>query len=645
MKENIDDIIGMTFPQKCGDSFVVLEKTNKSEGQGIFYKCQFIKYPYIFFETKSRILSITFDNPLIEQKEFIEKEWPINDGEFIIIIKKSKEKDKGGHYLFECNYKKYPLKKNFLCNKKNIIKGAIYSKRAEREFLIRKIWLQKCGDWIKILGKDKKGQLVCEFQKYPCIRKATKKDVIEGNVKNYELEKHKKQLLKKFESWKNKKESSFINKEFKQYCGDFLKVKKKLKNNYYECEFIKYPYKILAYINNVLRGTVNNPKIEQVEFIDKLWPQNCGDTLRIIRKSQRKINNGEYLWEAEFIKYPYKIEVQKGHIIRGVVDNPNLPWRTKEGLLDAIYTFKEKPTLKQISQYLSINISTIGQSINKFELRNYIQYFPNHQEEEIISFLNTFYKKDIIQNTFKIIKDREIDIYFPLEKFGIEYNGNYWHSDLFKEKNYHQEKSLLAQEKNIKLIHIWEWEWLNKEQIIKSLIKSKLGIFDKRVGASKCKIKELDYKTYASFCNENHLQGEAGAKVKLGLFYKDELVQIMSFSLPRFTSDYEWEIIRECSKLNYIIIGGKEKLWSYFVKNYNPNNCISYCDFSKFNGSSYLKLGFKQEKLNKPGFVWWDSKSNEVFWRNPYKNQEMKEKGYYKIWDCGQLVFTWIKKY
>ena len=71
------------------------------------------------------------------------------------------------------------MKKNFLCDKKSIIKGGLYSKRAEREFLIRKVWLQKCGDWIKILGKDKKGQLVCEFQRYPCIKKAIKKDVIE----------------------------------------------------------------------------------------------------------------------------------------------------------------------------------------------------------------------------------------------------------------------------------------------------------------------------------------------------------------------------------------------------------------------------------------------------------------------------------
>ena len=91
------------------------------------------------------------------------------------------------------------------------------------------------------------------------------------------------------------------------------------------------------------------------------------------------------------------------------------------------------------------------------------------------------------------------------------------------------------------------------------------------------------------------MQGECGARIKLGLFYKEELVQIMSFGVPRFTNKYEWEILRECSKVEWGIVGGKEKLWNYFLKHYNPKNCISYCDYSKFKGDSYLKIGFKKD--------------------------------------------------
>ena len=63
------------------------------------------------------------------------------------------------------------------------------------------------------------------------------------------------------------------------------------------------------------------------------------------------------------------------------------------------------------------------------------------------------------------------------------------------------------------------------------------------------------------------MQGEAGARIKLGLYYANELVQVISFSKPRFTDKYEYEIIRECSKLGYIILGGKERLFKYFLKN------------------------------------------------------------------------------
>ena len=53
-----------------------------------------------------------------------------------------------------------------------------------------------------------------------------------------------------------------------------------------------------------LKGSVNNPQIEKVEFIDKIWPQNCGDSLKIIEKSDKKQSGTEYLWKCKFIKYP-----------------------------------------------------------------------------------------------------------------------------------------------------------------------------------------------------------------------------------------------------------------------------------------------------------------------------------------------------
>ena len=114
----------------------------------------------------------------------------------------------------------------------------------------------------------------------------------------------------------------------------------------------------------------------------------------------------------------------------------------------------------------------------------------------------------------------------------------------------------------------------------------------------------------------------------------------MSFGCPRFNSDYQWEIIRECSKLEYIILGGKEKLWKRFLKDYSPNNCISYCDFGKFDGHSYIKLGFEKKRLNKPGFVWYDMNLKQIYQRTPWKHNEYKN--FYSLSIGGiksQLIF------
>ena len=138
--------------------------------------------------------------------------------------------------------------------------------------------------------------------------------------------------------------------------------------------------------------------------------------------------------------------------------------------------------------------------------------------------------------------------------------------------------------------------------MVKNFIKSSFGIFDKKFFARKCKIKEINNITYRNFCEENHLQGYSPASVKVGLFYENELIQIMSFAKPRFSKDIEWELTRECSKMNYSIVGGKRKLLKYFERKYNPKSLISYCEKDKFSGKSYYEAGFKLDRESQPSY-------------------------------------------
>ena len=443
-------------------------------------------------------------------------------------------------------------------------------------------------------------------------------------------------------------DKDFIGNKFLQKCGQYISVisktdkKQSGRNPLFECVFDN-GQKILCRKDHVLRGTVQNEEIckeHEDEFLNKEFKQNCGYILIPINKTIKKIN-GVYTYEGYFKNfekygnvYFLKVNAQKGR-----VDNPFLVWKNKKLFEQYLKDKKEKITIHEISKDLKISFSLIGQYIYKYNLFDYISYNSKNseQEENLRNFIKSIYKGKIEKYCLK--NSQEIDIYLPDLKLGFEYNGNYWHSELFRDKNYHLNKTLQAKKEDICLIHIWEYEY--RENNIKDFIKNKINDKKYIFYGRKCEVKNITTLEYNEFCIKNHIQGKRGAKVKLGLFCKNELVQIMSFGVPRFTDKYEWELIRECTKYSCIVIGGEQKIFKYFLKNYSPKSIISYCDFSKFSGNSYLKLGFSLKIINND-FVWWDQKTNSIFWRNPYKNKELSEKCL-KLWKVGQKSFVFEK--
>lgn len=290
----------------------------------------------------------------------------------------------------------------------------------------------------------------------------------------------------------NKSLRNFENNIWSQNCGDSLKIigksNEKTKDGHilFECEFQKYFYRVLATKNNILKGRVNNPQIEQVEFVDKIWPQHCGDSLKIIKKSTIK-KESHYLWECEFIKYPCKICIKKGYILRGVVKNPKLPWLNKENLIQYIQeNFKEKPTLKELANSLNVSYPLLSQKINKFELNNLIKYYDySGEENQIRDFVKSIYNGRIEKYFGKKEDDyKDIDIYLPELCKGIEYNGSYWHKegdDLFNRPlNYHKNKKELFINKGINILFVWDYEWFEdfpKNKIINEQTKQKIREF------------------------------------------------------------------------------------------------------------------------------------------------------------------------
>ena len=126
----------------------------------------------------------------------------------------------------------------------------------------------------------------------------------------------------------------------------------------------------------------------------------------------------------------------------------------------------------------------------------------------------------------------------------------------------------------------------------------------KKIYARNCIVQQINESEAKDFLLINHKQKYARAKVYYGLFYNDELVQLMSFGKPRFNKNYQWEIIRDCSKKNCQIIGGASKLWKFFLKNNGCHSCICYSyphDIENLFTEKYIKhCNFKNIQKAKP---------------------------------------------
>ena len=300
---------------------------------------------------------------------------------------------------------------------------------------------------------------------------------------------------------------------------------------------------------------------------------------------------------------------------------------------------EHKFTRNQLAEYFNCPTYIIDYWSIKLDLRDYINHPPySHYEQEII---DLFPEAEFEHNNRTILNGKEIDLYSEKYKLGIEFNGTYWHSSLnISSPTYHQIKSKLCEQAGIRLIHIYEYEWTNDrlKTLIKYVIKSAIGDVSNKVYARQCSVKKLLNITVENFINQCHLQGHRNAQITYGLFYKEELVQIMSFSKNR---KYEWEIIRECTKPNTLVVGGVSKLFKHFIKEYNPNEVFSYCDFNKFTGKSYEKLGMKFIGYTQPDLKF--IINGKVYNRNPNRNTEQQSKSEAKIYGAGSKKYLWTK--
>lgn len=324
----------------------------------------------------------------------------------------------------------------------------------------------------------------------------------------------------------------------------------------------------------------------------------------------------------------------------------------------------EKYTLVEISDMMKVSINTIRRWANNLG----IELPPSN----------------ILNESWRLLLSKETGVEFKLE--GKIYGDNYKRVDLYNEEfklaieinptithstqpspfhgkkvpvKYHQERAELAEKNGWTLIQVFDWD--KPEDIIK-LIKSYCGIEQSIVYARKCELKEVPAKEVKYFIELNHRSGaNAVGNIAYGLFYKNELVQVMTFAKERFVKDKgeaHYELIRMCSKEGFIIVGGANRLFNAFIKSdYKPNKIKTFADYSKGQGRIYEKLGMKYKGLANLNGLYANIDTGEAYkvtsctskFKKEYEKlgmtqqQYMNSKRFYRINDAGNKIFEWVR--
>lgn len=265
-----------------------------------------------------------------------------------------------------------------------------------------------------------------------------------------------------------------------------------------------------------------------------------------------------------------------------------------------------------------------------------------------------------IQSEYEFIVDKYwYDLHILNSNILIEVDPTYTHStepNFYRKTEldpmYHRNKSNVANKYGYRCIHIFDWDDWNK---IIGLLKLRQKLY-----ARKTTIEYIEDSVADEFLNMYHLQGTVRNQlVCLGLFIGNELYSVMTFGIPRYTKKYQWELLRYATRFEYEIVGGAQKLFKHFIDDIQPESIVSYCDLSKFNGETYVRLGFKHLRDNTPNKIWskrdkkitdnllrqlgYDKLFGTNYGKGTNNEQLMIQNGWRSVYDCGQGVYVWNK--
>jgi len=314
--------------------------------------------------------------------------------------------------------------------------------------------------------------------------------------------------------------------------------------------------------------------------------------------------------------------------------------------------YKEKSP-QEIADELGVHIQTVYKYLNASGIR---KPYVSSDELEMVRYLESLGITNIIQNTRSVLPNKkELDIYLPDYNIAIEMNGVYWHHEDVDHitRSYHNEKFKMCEQMGIQLLTVFSNFWHSKKEIVKEIIKNKLGLNSKTYYARKLTVKSVPTADSKEFLNKYHVQGYTPATYRYGLYLGDMLVALTTFSKPRVgmgkASSDSIELVRYASK--HRVTGGVSKILKHFINKHKPSLIISYSDNEWSTGNVYNVVGFTLAREIPPSYWYLKPREEKLVHRYNFANHKLVEQGHdpsftereitksmglLKLWDCGK---------
>jgi len=319
-------------------------------------------------------------------------------------------------------------------------------------------------------------------------------------------------------------------------------------------------------------------------------------------------------------------------------------------LLDSLY--KEYP-YEVVADILDVSPETVRRKLVEYGIENTNWKSTSFGERSLLEWVSGILEGVEVKNNVRgVIGDYELDIYIPSKNIAIEYNGLYWHSEVKKDKKYHQEKSLRCKENGILLIHVWEDDWIdeNKKEIVKKKIQSKLQLSSDRVYARKCSVEVVEHSDVAGFLEDSHIQGKTNASTWICLRDGSEIVAVVGLKI---VEEGVYDLVRYATSKT--VVGGLGKSLAYFKKNFEWKEIFTYAHLDYSHGDLYEKTGFDLSHVTVPGM--WYVKGNKRYRREKFMKHKLKEvlsgfnpdltesenmrnHGFVRLYDAGSIKYV-----